>query len=75
MSKLVLKKLSNTQRIVVERVTIRGESRVEIKKEHRKTIDSDWTPSKGITIPIDDVPTLVTILKETIGDEGVENCE
>ena len=69
MNKWILKSLSNTQRVVVERVTIKGEDRVEIRKEYRKSTDSDWMSSKGITIPVKSIPKLITILKEISNKE------
>lgn len=73
MNKWILKNLSNTQRIIVERVNVKGEDRVEIRKEYRKTTDSDWMSSKGITIPVKSIPKLVTILKEISNKEVNEN--
>ena len=74
MNKWILKSLSNTQRVVVERVTIKGEDRVEIRKEYRKSTDSDWMSSKGITIPVKSIPKLITILKE-ISNKEVDGNE
>lgn len=74
MNKWILKSLSNTQRVVVERVAIKGEDRVEIRKEYRKSIDGDWMSSKGITIPVKSIPKLVTILKE-ISNKEVDGNE
>lgn len=73
MNKWILKNLSNTQRIIVERVNVKGEDRVEIRKEYRKTTDSDWMSSKGIMIPVKSIPKLVTILKEISNKEVNEN--
>jgi hypothetical protein len=73
MIKQVLKNLSNTQRIVVEQVNIKGEDRVEIKKEYRKNIDIEWASSKGITIPVESIPKLVTILKDMTNKGVGEN--
>ncbi|MBR2492374.1 MAG: hypothetical protein IKB64_02745 [Paludibacteraceae bacterium] len=73
MNKWILKNLSNTQRIIVERVNVKGEDRVEIRKEYRKTTGSDWMSSKGITIPVKSIPKLVTILKEISNKEVNEN--
>ena len=64
MSKLILKSLSNTQRVVVECVNVKGEDRVELRKEFRKSADLDWVSSKGITIPMDSIPKLIDILTE-----------
>ena len=73
MNKWILKNLSNTQRVVVECVTIKGEDRVEIRKEYRKSADSDWVSSKGITIPVKSIPKLVTILATILrGDSNKE---
>lgn len=74
MSKWILKNLSNTQRVIVERVNIKGDDRVEIRKEYRKSVDSDWVSSKGITIPVKSIPKLVTILKE-ISNKEVDGNE
>ena len=73
MNKWILKNLSNTQRIIVERVNVKGEDRVEIRKEYRKTTGIDWMSSKGITIPVKSIPKLVTILKEISNNEVNEN--
>lgn len=73
MNEWILKNLSNTQRIIVERVNVKGEDRVEIRKEYRKTTDGDWVSSKGITIPVKSIPKLVAILKEISNKEVNEN--
>ena len=70
MIKWILKNLSNTQRVVVECVSINGEDRVEIRKEYRKSIGRDWMSSKGITIPKNSIPKLVIILKEINNERG-----
>lgn len=74
MNKWVLKDLSSTQRVVVECVNIKGGDRVEIRKEYRKSADSDWMSSKAITIPVKSIPKLVTILNE-ISNKGVGENE
>ena len=74
MNKRILKNLSNTQRVVVELVNIKGEDRVELRKEYRKSADLDWVSSKGITIPVDSISKLVSILTE-IRDKEVGGNE
>ena len=75
MNKHILINLSNTQRIVVERVSIKGDDRIEIRKEYRKTSDGDWIPSKGITIPVKDIPGLISLLSKIYGNKGVNDDE
>ena len=74
MSKHVLVNLSNTQRIVLERVSIKEDDRIEIRKEYRKTSEGDWISSKGITIPVKNIPKLITLLSN-FGNKGVNDSE
>ena len=70
MNKLVLVDVSNTQRVTIELVTVKGEHRVEIRKEYRRLADNAcWRASKGITIPMNNIPKLVAILKEISNKE------
>lgn len=75
MIKHVLVNLSNTQRIVLERVNIKNGDRVEIRKEYRKTSEGDWISSKGITIPVKNIPRLVTLLSKIYDNKGVDDGE
>lgn len=75
MIKYVLVTLSNTQRVVLERINIKNEDRVEIRKEYRKTSDGDWISSKGITIPVRNIPKLITLLSKIYDNKGVDDIE
>ena len=75
MIKYVLVNLSNTQRIVLEGVSIKDDDRVEIRKEYRKTSEGDWISSKGITIPVKSIPRLITLLSKIYDNKGVSESE
>lgn len=75
MDKKVLVNLSNTQRVVLEQVSIKNEDRVLFGKEYRRTTDDDWIPSKGITIPVDSIPRLTEMLYDIQNHEGMREDE
>lgn len=65
MTKIIIAELTSTQRIVLEpQVSINSQDRIELKKEWRKTSESDWVSSKGITIPIQYIGVLIKSLQE-----------
>lgn len=60
----IVANLSDTQRLVLAAVEVRGVKRVELRKEWRRTSVAEWKASKGITIPMEIVPTLTEALGE-----------
>ena len=66
--KHIVSNISATQRVVVEVVEVKNEKRLEIRKEWRKTSEADWSVSKGITIPFNDVNRVIEALLLIKGD-------
>lgn len=60
----IVANLSDTQRLVLATVEVRGAERVELRKEWRRSSSAEWKASKGITIPMEIVPALTKALSE-----------
>lgn len=60
----IVANLSDTQRLVLATVEVRGQKRAELRKEWRRTSVAEWKASKGITIPMEIVPALTKALGE-----------